>query len=276
MPLLDGSHSSATPQPVTWKSYTELLAGLLLGTSLPPPPPYSFLRPNSPPLKLTIEHQALSSFEMLCVSPRLLHPQCPGNKKRTLLTKEETLLEIILFSPHNHSHPHERLWSCAPLFPHGLQPTVSPFNPDCTGNRTARLQSASNRLSSLPPSDIQVWTNGSVPSLFGPGGAGVYVTCSKCHTSNFLFFSTGPMPSPPSDPMPSPPSHCQNPLSPVPQLETSHLPLLSKLPSTQRLFGGTAPFSLFSLWAFPSSLLWPRSSFILISSQDQSEGEFCL
>ena len=27
--------------------------------------------------------------------------------------------------------------------------------------------------------------------------------------------------------MPSPPSHCQNPLSPVPQLETSHLPLLS-------------------------------------------------
>ena len=47
MPLLDGSHSSATLQPITWKSYTELHAGLLLGASLPPPPPYSFLRPNS-------------------------------------------------------------------------------------------------------------------------------------------------------------------------------------------------------------------------------------
>ena len=47
MPLLDGSHSSATPQPITWKSYTELHAGLLLGVSLPPPSPYSFLRPNS-------------------------------------------------------------------------------------------------------------------------------------------------------------------------------------------------------------------------------------
>ena len=73
--------------------------------------------------------------------------------------------------------------------------TVSPFISDCTDNSTARLQSASSRLSSLPPSDIQVWTDGSVPSLFGPGGAGVYVTCSKCNTSNSLSFSTGPIAS---------------------------------------------------------------------------------
>ena len=73
--------------------------------------------------------------------------------------------------------------------------TVSPFILDCTGNSTARLQSASSRLSFLPPSDIQVWTDGSVPSLFGPGGAGVYVTCSKCNTSNSLSFSSGPIAS---------------------------------------------------------------------------------
>ena len=73
--------------------------------------------------------------------------------------------------------------------------TVSHFIPDCTGNSTARLQSASSRLSSLPPSNIQVWTDESVPSLFGLGGAGVYVTCSKCNTSNFLSFSTGPIAS---------------------------------------------------------------------------------
>ena len=72
--------------------------------------------------------------------------------------------------------------------------TVSPLIPDCAGNSTARLQSASNRLSSPPPpSDIQVWTNESFPSLFGPGGAGVYVTCSKCYTSDFPSFSTGPV-----------------------------------------------------------------------------------
>ena len=44
----------------------------------------------------------------------------------------------------------------------------------------------------LPPlSNIQVWTDGSVPSFFGRAGAGVYVTCSKCNTSNSLSFSTG-------------------------------------------------------------------------------------
>ena len=73
--------------------------------------------------------------------------------------------------------------------------TVSPFIPDCTGNSTARLQCASSTLSSLPPSDIQVWTDGAVPSVFGPGDAGVYVTCSKCNPSNSLSFSTGPIAS---------------------------------------------------------------------------------
>ena len=49
-----------------------------------------------------------------------------------------------------------------------------PFIPDCSGNSTSRLQTASSGLSSLPPSDIQVLTDGSVPSLFGHGGAEVY------------------------------------------------------------------------------------------------------
>ena len=81
-----------------------------------------------------------------------------------------------------------------PPFPMDCNPLhCFPFIPDCTGNSTARLQSASNRLPSLPHFDIQVWTDGFVLSLFGPGGAGVYVTCSKCHTSNSLSFSTGPI-----------------------------------------------------------------------------------
>ena len=92
--------------------------------------------------------------------------------------------------------PRETLIKCPPFLPWtATHCTVSPFIPDCTGNSTARLQSASNRLSSLPPSDIQVRTDGSVPYLFGPGGAGVHVTCSKCHTSNSLSFSTSPIAS---------------------------------------------------------------------------------
>ena len=68
------------------------------------------LEAQLPPLKLTVEHQALSSFEhVLRLPPRLLQPQCPGNKKCALSIKEKTLLEIILFFGHNHSHPHVRL-----------------------------------------------------------------------------------------------------------------------------------------------------------------------
>ena len=47
MPLLDGFHSFATMQSITWKFYTKLHAGSLLDASLPPPPHYSFSRPNS-------------------------------------------------------------------------------------------------------------------------------------------------------------------------------------------------------------------------------------
>ena len=136
-------------------------------------------------------------MNVLCVSPRLLQSICPNNKKRALSTKEETLLQIILFFGHSIPPIPTRDSDHVPPFPSWTAThfTVFPFISDSTGNSTVRLQSASNRLSSLPPSDIKVWTVGSVPSLFGPGGAGVYVTCSKCNTSYFLSFSTGPIAS---------------------------------------------------------------------------------
>ena len=92
--------------------------------------------------------------------------------------------------------PRQTLIMCPPFPPWtATHSTVSLFIPHCTGNSTARLQSASNRLSSLPPSDIQVRTDGSVPTFFGPGDAGVYVTCSKCHTSYSCPFFFGPIAS---------------------------------------------------------------------------------
>ena len=130
---------------------------------------------------------------MLCVSPRLLQPQCPGNKKRTLSTKEETFLEIILLFGH----------TITPI-PTWNSDHVPPFSPmDCNLLHCFPIQATVQPDSSLlqidyPPSlhqSVQVWTDGSVPSLFGPGGAGVYVTCSKCHTSNSRSFSTGPIAS---------------------------------------------------------------------------------
>ena len=59
---------------------------------------------------------------------------------------------------------------------------------------------------------------------------------------------------------------------PIPQLETSHLPLPSELPSPRSLFGGTPSFSLRLQWALPSSLPWPQSSFIFIYIFTESVG----
>ena len=158
------------------------------------------LEAQLPPLKLTLEHQALFLLRTCSASPpppRLLQPLCLGNKKRSQSTKEETLLEIILFFGYS-----------IPPIPMRDSDHVFPFSPmDCNPryrfpfhSRLHRQQYSSTPVCFKqtilpPPSDIQVWTDGSVPSLFGPGGAGVYVTCSKCNTSNSLSFSIGPIAS---------------------------------------------------------------------------------
>ena len=129
--------------------------------------------------------------------PRLLQPLCPGNKKRALSTKEETLLEIILFFGHTTTPIPSWDFDHVPSFP---PMDCNPLHCFPLHSRLHRQQYSPTTVCFKqtilpPPSDIQVWTDGSVPSLFGPGGAGVYLTCSKCHTSNSLSFSTGPIAS---------------------------------------------------------------------------------
>ena len=179
---------------VLHRAACRVIAGCLSST----PSSLLLLEAQLPLLKLTLEHQALYSFK-----PALRLP--PDFSSLFVLATRDVLCRLkkkpsrrTFFSLVTQPlpSPREILIMCPPFPPWTTTHfTVSPFIPDCTGNSTARLQSASNRLSSFPPSDIQVWADGSVPSLFGPGGAGVNVTCSKCNTSNFLSFSTGPIAS---------------------------------------------------------------------------------
>ena len=83
---------------VLHRAASRVITGCLSST----PSSLLLLEAQLAPLKLTLEHQALSSFERdLCLPPRLHQPLCPNNKKRALSTKEETLLEIILFFDHS-------------------------------------------------------------------------------------------------------------------------------------------------------------------------------
>ena len=145
------------------------------------------------PLKLTLEHQTLYSFEHALRLPldfSSLYALATRNVP-CRLKKKPSWRSFCSSATEPLPSPRETLIMCPPFPPWtATHVIVSPFIPHCTGNSTVRLQSIS-----LPHSNIQVWTDGFFSSLFGPGGAGVYVTCSKCNTSNSLSFSTGPIAS---------------------------------------------------------------------------------
>ena len=57
----------------------------------------------------------------------------------------------------------------------------------------SRQGAALAHLDSLPPHDLVLWTDGSVPFPFGKGGSGVLANCSLCGTEATLSFSAGPV-----------------------------------------------------------------------------------
>ena len=56
-----------------------------------------------------------------------------------------------------------------------------------------RQGAALSHLDSLPPHDLVLCTDGSVPFPFGKGGSGVLTSCSLCGTEATLSFSAGPV-----------------------------------------------------------------------------------
>ena len=57
----------------------------------------------------------------------------------------------------------------------------------------SRPGAALARLDSLPPHDLVLWTDSSVPFPFGKGGSGVLANCSPCGTEATLSFLAGPV-----------------------------------------------------------------------------------
>ena len=57
----------------------------------------------------------------------------------------------------------------------------------------SRQGAALAHLDSLPPQDLVLWTDGSVPFPFGKSGSDVLASCSLCGTEATLSFSAGPV-----------------------------------------------------------------------------------
>ena len=106
------------------------------------------------PLKLTLEHQTLYSFKRaLRLPPDFSSLYALAIKNVPCrLKKKPSWRSFCSSATHPLPSPRESLITCPPFPPWSTTHfSVSPFIPDCKGSSTARLQSASSRLSSLSP-----------------------------------------------------------------------------------------------------------------------------
>ena len=91
----------------------------------------------------------------------------------------------------------ERLFLPALTFLHGICPRSlwSPLFPPCSRSDPPHSCQgvALTHLDSLPPHDLVLWTDGSVPFSFGKSGSSILANCSLCGTEATLSVSAGPV-----------------------------------------------------------------------------------
>jgi len=83
--------------------------------------------------------------------------------------------------------------SIPPLDPPPQNFTVTSLIEDCSRSDRGRSNATADFLSSLPTSDVVVWTDGSIPSPLDAGGAGIQQACRRCSSSSSLSYSACPI-----------------------------------------------------------------------------------
>ena len=152
------------------------------------------LKAQLPPPKLTLEHQTLYSFERaLRLPPDFFSLYALATKNVPCrLKKKPSWRSFCSSATQPLPSPRETLITC-PLFPHVIQPT-SLFSPSFP-NAQATVQPDSSLLQADYSPSPRLISKCGLTDLSPPflvPVAGVYVTCSKCNTSNSLSFSSGP------------------------------------------------------------------------------------
>ena len=163
------------------------------------PIPLLLSEASSPPLRVTLTHFTLFSYE------RALH--LPTSFPISGLARLEVKPRLCKSSWRAFASTHplmlpstcsrEALLAC-PLFPPWNLPSFTvDFTLPSPCSRSdpplSRQDAALAQLDSLPHQDLVLWTDGSVPFPFGKGGSGVLAKCSLCGTEATLSFSAGPV-----------------------------------------------------------------------------------
>ena len=162
--------------------------------------PISLLSEASlPPLRVTLTHFALSFYERAFCLPTFF--PISGLAKLVVKPRHCRSSWRAFASTHplilSSTTTREALLACRP------SPAQNPsfFTVESTLSSPysrsdlplSRHSAAFAHLDSLPPHDLVLWTNGSVPSFFGKGGSGVLTNCSLCGIETTFSFLAGPL-----------------------------------------------------------------------------------
>ena len=163
------------------------------------PIPLLLSEASLPPLRVTLTHFTLFSCERALRLPtsfpisglaRLgVKPRYCRSSWRAFASTHPLMLPSTCFR--------EALLAC-PLFPSWNLPSFiveSTLNSPRSRSEPphSRQGAAFAHLDSLPPHDLVLWTDGSVPFLFGKSGSSFFANCSLYGTEATLSFSAGPV-----------------------------------------------------------------------------------
>ena len=162
------------------------------------PIPLLFSEASLPPLRVTLTHFTLFSYERvlrlltsfpisglarLGVKPRFCRSSWRAFASTHPLMLPSTSREALLACPHFPP------WNLLLFTVESTLPTPCSRSDSPLSRQGAPLA----HLDSLPPHDLVLWTDGSVPFCFGKGGSGVLAICSLCGTEATLSISAGPV-----------------------------------------------------------------------------------
>ena len=152
-----------------------------------------------PSLRITLTHFTLSSYDRVLRLPTTFSISGlvrVGVKPRLWKSSWRAFASAHpLISPS--TPPRKAILACPPSPPWNLpsfsvESTLSSSYP-CSDLPLSRQGAALAHLDSLPPHDMVLWTDVSIPFSFGKSGSGVLANCSLCGTKTTLFFSADPV-----------------------------------------------------------------------------------
>ena len=171
----------------------------IIGCLSSSPIPLQLTEASLPPLRVTLTHFTLFSYERALRLPtsfpisglaRLgVKPRLCRSSWRAFASTHPLMLPSTC--------SREALVACPPFCPWNLPSLTveSTLSTPCSGSDPphSRQGAALAHLDSLPPHDLVLWTDGSVLFPFGKSGSGVLANCSFCGTEATLSFSAGPV-----------------------------------------------------------------------------------